>query len=270
MRYSVFMPILIVFIMSFVMIPQVLAIEHPSQELDQLSKQVYDLTKTKQYEKAKEKMDELAKVFTSQVSDKNPDIESLDIMTRTIVQGKRAFASVELDEDRLNWHALQIRLMTDALTHQHQPLWKNYYKTYMEQVNQMISSVSRREGDGFREALERNYQLYATLRPAIAVSQSVNTVEMMDSLYQFLHNKKKDPHSSWEELNGGLTQLKQSAEQLFLTNSRDAYSPVSGSSPLGIIIAVAAMVLSTLTYVGWKKYKGERKVNLPRSIDRHK
>ncbi len=270
MRYPLFMTILIVLIVSYMIFSQAFAIEQPSQELDQLSKQVYDLTKTKQYEKAKEKMDELAKVFTAQVSDKNPDIESLDIMTRTIVQGKRAFAMVELDDDRLNWHALQIRLMTDALTHQHQPLWKNYYKTYMEQVNLMISSVSRREADGFREALEKNYQLYATLRPAVAVSHSISTVEMMDSLYQFLHNKKKNPHSSWEELNGGLTQLKESVEQLFSANSRDAYSPVNGSSPLGIIIAVAAMVLSTLTYVGWKKYKGERRVEEPRFNDQNK
>ncbi|MBO8170733.1 MAG: hypothetical protein H0Z33_02460 [Bacillaceae bacterium] len=266
--------LLMVSIMLFIISP-VHGVDHLSklEELDLISKQVYDFTKIKQYEKAKEKLDVLADKFTAYHNEKEMDIESLEMMSRTIIEGKKAFAATELNEERLNWHALKIRLMIDALTHENQPLWKNYFGTYQEQLNQMGRAAEKKDMAAFKKVLSENHQLYMTLRPSVMVSHSAETTEMMDSLYRFIFSGvKKDP-LSWDELSGGVQQLKHAVQKVFMGEERSTLAPhVIGGSPYVIIFGIAAIVISTLTYVGWRKYRAEkmRMVKDKKTFNRHK
>lgn len=238
------------------------------QKLDQLSEEVYNLTKSQQYDAAKDKLEQLSETFASTYSENKMDIESLEIFTRTIVNGKRAFSTVAIDEDRLLWHALQIRLMIDSFSHRYQPLWKNYYSTYAEQINRLLMFASRQDAQSYNQELEKNHQLYLTLRPAILVNQSVQTIEMFDSLYQFLGTKESKTSASWEEITGGLEQLKQAVQQVFLGADKDtAAMNMAGGSPYVIITGIAAIVITTLTYVAWRKYRGEKGVHTLRLIN---
>lgn len=228
-------------------------------QLDQLSGQVYEFIKAEQYEEAKEKLDELAVLFSGQRTELDLNIEELEMMARTIVSAKRAFSAVQADAGRLHWYALQIRLMCDALSHDHQPLWINYYSLFSKQVDGMSRHAAKQDQALFSNELKQNHQLYLTLRPAILISRSADKAEGLDSLYSFLLTEGQKQGVKWEIILEVLQQLKEHGRQVFQQEEMPTTGyGISAGSPYLIIGGIGIIIIPTLAYVVWRKYKGEK------------
>jgi sporulation protein YpjB len=229
------------------------------QKMDVLSQDVYQLTKEAKYGEAKKKLAELGILFAGTKPPKGLSIEAVNALSDTIVKAKRAFAAVEAEPNRLLWHALQVRLAIDSLTHEKQPLWKNYYNSYQEHINKMMLLSAGRKQAEFSRAFVQNLQLYQTLKPAITVAASSQQLEMLSSLYSFLLQETRKVEYNWDAITNALTELNRLVDAIFIGEDQSTFAPgMPPESPLLIIALFASVVLTSLGYVGWKKYKAEQ------------
>ena len=227
--------------------------------LDRLSQEVVILTEKGQLAAAKGKLDELAEVFTQLGTEKKISIEALELASSTIVQGKRALADTTPDSKEIQWHATRIRILIDAITHSNQPLWKSYHTTYLEQVSKMHHLAGRSQQEDLRKALQQNYQLYITLKPAIALNHSPSTVQMMDSLYYFLSQQSHEQKVQWEAVQQSLEQLRELTGNVFLGKEQNTFSwYMSSNSPMAMISMISFILVTVLSYCAWRMYRGER------------
>jgi sporulation protein YpjB len=229
------------------------------QKMDRLSQEIYQLTKDGKYSEAKKNLAELGVLFSEMKPPKGLSIEAINAISDTIIKAKRAFAAVQAEPNRLLWHALQARLVIDSLTHEKQPLWKNYYNSYQEHINKMMLLTAGRKTAEFSRAFAQNLQLYQTLKPAITVYASSQQVEILYSIYSFLLQETRKAEYNWEAISNALEELNRLVDRLFVGEDRSTFAPgIPPESPILIIALFASIVLTSLGYVGWKKYKAEQ------------
>ncbi|WP_047152605.1 sporulation protein YpjB [Aneurinibacillus tyrosinisolvens] len=229
------------------------------QKMDSLSQDIYLLTKEDKYSEAKKKLAELGVLFAATKPPKGLSIEVLDTITGTIIKAKRAFAAVQPDPNKLVWHALQVRLTIDSLTHEKQPLWKNYYNSYQEHINKMMLLAAGRKQGEFTRAFAQNLQLYQTLKPAITIHASMRETEMLFSMYSFLLQETRKPSYNWEGITNVLEELNKLIDGLFIGKDQSTLAPgVSPESPFLIISLFSSFLLTSLMYVAWRKYRAEK------------
>ncbi|HJV46387.1 MAG TPA: sporulation protein YpjB [Bacillota bacterium] len=231
---------------------------NPSATLDQLSEQLLELTEQGKFAEAKQRLDELSSLYP-QVGAQKLSIEALAIVSETLVNAKRSFAAVRPDKNAMLWSANQVRLLMDALTHPNQPMWKSYHSIYRNQIDKMIAAVDKGDSKSFNNELKDNLNLYNLLRPCFAIHQTPQTIEMMDSLYNFLVKRTQLEQLNGTEVHSSLEQLRQVSDGVFLGKEQNTLSlTLSSNSPITMITIMSSILLSVLTYVGWRMYCGTR------------
>lgn len=229
------------------------------QDLDHLSQEVLELTERGNIAEAKGKLERLADLFTKIGVEKNMSIEALEIASDTLVQGKRVYTDVTPDRKEMLWHATQIRILIDALTHPNQPIWKGYHMTYVEQVSKIIHLAGRKEQSDLSKALQDNIKLYTILKPAFAVNHSASTMEMLDSLYNFLLQQSHESQVKWEAVQQSSQQLQEITGNVFLGKDQNTFSwYISSNSPVAMISLMSFILVTVLTYSAWRMYRGEQ------------
>ena len=226
------------------------------ERMDQLSQEVFSLTKDKKFPEAKSKLEELGQLFASSKPPKGLTIETMDIITETIVKAKQAYASVNIDPNQLLWHALQVRLTMDSLTHTHQPLWKNYYKPYKEHIQKLTIYVSAKKKDEFTRLFLQNIQLYQMLKPAMSVSASPHEMEQLLSIYRFLLQESRKADFNWDQVYMVLNELNRQIDKMFIGKETTTFASVlTPGSPYHTIFLVSSLVILILGYVAYQKYR---------------
>lgn len=229
------------------------------QNLDRLSQEVLRHTEHGEILEAKAKLDELAQGFTQVGFHKKISIEALELASNALVQGKQVYAAVSPDKKEALWHATQIRLFIDALTHPNQPIWRGYHMTYVEQVSKMIHHSQRKEVSDFHTALQEHMQLYVILKPSFAVNHSPSTMQMLDSLYNFLQQQSRQSEVNWLAVQSALEQLREVTGNVFLGKEEFTFAwYISSNSPIAMITLMTMILFTALSYVGWRMYRAQR------------
>ncbi|RKD25736.1 hypothetical protein BEP19_01990 [Ammoniphilus oxalaticus] len=229
------------------------------ETLDRLSQEIVTLVEQEQLAHAKGKLEQLGELFTHIGTERRISIEALELATQTIVQGKKALADVTPDKKEAILRAKQIRILVDALSHPNQPIWKSYHSTYSQQVGEMMNQAGRSRQEGLRKSLQLNYQLYSTLKPAIALNQTPSTIQMMDSIYQFINQQAHGQDVDWEATQNSLQQLQEVTGNLFLGKEQNTLALyMNSNSPIAMISMISLILFTALSYVAWRMYRGTR------------
>lgn len=228
-------------------------------ELDKLAQEALVDTEKGNLEEARTKISKLAQLFPKQTLPVSIRIESLNSVTQSILDAKKIFHSAKPDEDRLLWHATQVRIAVDALHHTHQPMWREYYAAYFKQMQNMLKSSVERDESSLREQFEQNYQLYLVIRPAMSVQVKEADMERIAGSYELIMKGIRSETIEWQDMREALRELSGVMQEAFVGEDKSAIVLFMGpDSPMTLIGTVAAVVTMTLAYVAWKKYAGQQ------------
>ncbi|WP_134698996.1 sporulation protein YpjB [Ammoniphilus sp. YIM 78166] len=262
-KFFLFMITILLMVSTIPMLATAKTAESPQQillkDLDRLSQEALKLTEEGQFEAAKAKLDELAQRFTQVDLNQSVSLKALELASHSMVKGKLAYANASLDKDEALWHATQIRILIDALTHPHQPIWKGFHMTYLQQISKMIHHSEREEADSLDKSLQEHMKLYLILKPAFAVNHNPSTMDKIDSLYGILQQETHQEKVNWGTVETSLDQLKGLTGNLFLGQEDPTFAwYISSNSPVAMITLIGLILLTVLTYVGWRMYMGQR------------
>ncbi|MGO0061036.1 sporulation protein YpjB [Brevibacillus fluminis] len=223
--------------------------------VDKLAEELLALTKKGDMEQARIKIQNLADIFPSQTLPVSIKIESLNAVTQSILAARNVFSAGKADDDKLLWHATQVRVAIDALTHPNQAMWRNYYTSFTSQMQNLLQASVERDAEELRDQFAENYRLFLAIKPAMSVQLPEPEMEKINASYDALIKQVRNETVDWQVVRETLRDLNASISAAFLGDDRHAISDWLDTRSLVMLSAsIGTLVSITLAYVAWRKY----------------
>lgn len=226
--------------------------------LDQIATEFFTYAKKGDLEGAQQRIIQLAEKFPNQQLTYPIRIESLNAVTQSILAAKKSFASANASEQQLLWHATQVRVAIDALTHEHQPMWRSYYPSFVTQVQNLQQSAVERNFHQFREQFDENYRLFLAIKPGMSIQLPEDQLDSISAAYDMISKEMRNTHMDWQLVREALRDLNGSIQSAFVGDEENTFARLMmrPDSPLAILLSISVALVAALAYVAWKKYNG--------------
>ncbi|MEJ8544839.1 sporulation protein YpjB [Brevibacillus borstelensis] len=238
-------------------------VERPAEKeqlaaLDDIAHHLLDAARKGDLESAQRQIRMLADQFPHLKLPETLRIESLNAVTQSILAARNNLNNSEVSEQQLLWHATRVRVVVDALTHEHQPMWRGYYTSVAAQLQDLLEAAVKRDYVHFREQFEENSRLYHVIRPAMTIHLPESQLKKIDTAYDAISKDLRNSKIEWNQIRSSLRELQTSMQEAFIGEDKSTIAYLIGSeSPFGMIFSIVAAVVMALAYVAWKKYQGQ-------------
>jgi sporulation protein YpjB len=240
--------------------------EKPSssmEKLDEISDEALLMVKYEKYDDAKKLLEYFSNQFTSLTgNDRALTLEQLRIMTTSHDEAMEAAVSPNMKyEERLN-KLTTFRLVIDAIATNHQPLWTGMEDQILTTLHQVKVAAYNGDKAKFNTNLNSFLSLYNVIYPSMKIDVPATDIQELDARINFVDDYRSQivgNKENMKELNGLESELK----KLFSDMSEDQADP----SLWWVIISTGSIIIMTLSYVGWRKYKGDKEMKKNRSRD---
>lgn len=231
-------------------------------KINELSNHVLQLGKQKKYEEAKQVIGNFSNLFLKNAFEQGLTIEEIKMIIYSYEQAESALTSITMsDKDRLN-KLLQFRLTVNAVTNKHQPLWLDTEKLVIEPLTKAIHANKQGNSNQFHMQLNEFLANYEIIRPSLVISLPEHEAERYDSYVKYIEHVRNNI-SELNEKNKQLREIEKEFKLLFQQHKQSNVEP----ELLGLIYIIGSFIAITLIYVGWRKYKGERRKKQMKNFD---
>lgn len=245
--------LLIVFILMVGLPSETLAKEaHSWGELDQVAGQMLQFTKQEKIDEAKR----LTSVFADGLNaysfeDQVWSMSSLRTLVTTFEHADHALTSTEMSDAERSRLVTSFRLTVDSFLENENPLWNQVELPLMDALDRLDQAISSNDQTEFNRELNEYRSIYAMVRPAIQITVDDDQVQTLDGFNHFFLNSSLTD----QELEDHVHEMRQSYQMLFQTNGKDEADPMI----YWVMFTIGAPVILSLSYVGFRKYKAEKR-----------
>lgn len=220
-----------------------------------LAEQIVVYVEKGKYLEAREQLHQLSQQFArSDLSKKHLKLEVIHILSHELIQMEQKLNQVVISNpEEVKRNAIRLKLAFDAVSHQHQPLWKQYYQSFQKQVTRFKQAYDKKEAHKMDQSIQMIVSEYRLIRSALIISKNKEAITKLDSLIRFME-KQKDPRLQKE----GIQRWEEIIHPLFFGSDRDvvaAYRPYIGSGIIWVISWLVFWITMVFVYVGWRKYQ---------------
>jgi sporulation protein YpjB len=233
---------------------------HEMLELvNKLATDIYEATNREDYITARKSLEELSKWVMQIDYSEVTSVEGMGAFVDSVNEGREIFVAVRFDPQKALLSIAKIRFAADALIHPNQPLWLNYYSVLKEDITQLQDAKNRKHVNDAKEYTKRLKMHYELIRPAVLISRPVEMVDKMDSILKFIQKQVSSELTLQNNANSGIDHLKFALDELFFKDKTTLGPLYAVSTPLSILMGIASIIVSVLSFVAWKKFNGARR-----------
>lgn len=244
-------------IMMLILAPiTILANHHISsiEKLEQISDEALQMVKSSRYEEAKKLLEYFSDQFIAYTMENHGfSIDETRIVTLANNEAIEAVANGTMNHDERINRVTKFRLVMDAVSSTNQPLWTEMEGPIMSVFGGMKEAAISGNTEQFHSHLNSFLALYEVIYPSMKLDMPVQTIQKIDARIHYIDEYRpqvlKDKASQQE-----LETLENDLKNLFEQMSEDEADP----SLWWVIITTGSIIIVTLSYVGWRKYKGDK------------
>lgn len=226
------------------------------QQVNQIAEEVFFLVQKNEFEASRKQLNQLSSYFLSLETGNYVDrVEQAQILIDAIIQAKESLNAVKLDPDQAHKKVLRMRLALDAVSHKKQPLWLNYYPTIVNTMDELMYAVKEKNRDAFYYHLNSLAEEYEFVRPSLVISHQLGITEKLDSQIKYIMNQRQNVWDNQERALNLLESLDKDWKVAFFQKNEQ-----SSQSFIFLMVGVGTLICSVLSYVAWRKYKGEKEI----------
>lgn len=235
----------------------------PMEKLDDISDEALQMVKYQRYDDAKKLLDYFSDQFNSISSkDKPLSMDELRIVMTSRDEAVEAAVSTSMKyEERMN-KLTKFRLVIDALATSHQPLWTAMEDQVMSAFQQVKQAAYNGDTSHFHSNFNHFLSLYNIIYPSMKLDVPVESIQKIDAKINYIDEYRTqivtNPKSQVE-----LDHLETDLKSIFENIDQDQADP----SIWWVIISTGSIIIMTLSYVGWRKYLGEKEMSKDHSRD---
>jgi Sporulation protein YpjB (SpoYpjB). len=229
--------------------------EEPSSlsDLDRLADQAMQLANSGRYKETEALMVSIGERVNRIILESGsltPDEQR--ILYLSYGDAKQALENEALNEEAKRLALTKFRLAVDALLTEYAPMWRELEDPVLDAFRTLKKAVANADGERFEEGKTRLMMFYDTVYPSVVidlpwekVSEVVAGIESLErSSFRYWEGER------WKELE----RIEMNLASLFDEAKEDEADP----SLWWVIVSTGGIIISTLTYVAWRKYRGER------------
>jgi sporulation protein YpjB len=251
-----FLSVFLAIFMIFPLYASAKEISSPLTELDQISDDALQMVKLNRFEDAKKLLEYFSKQFVTLTSNGQQfSMDELRIVTISHNDALEAVTSESLEQpERIN-RLTKFRLVIDAVSSTHQPLWTEMEGPIMSTFQQVQEAATNKDNVGFHENFNSFLVLYDMVYPSIKIDIPATRVQALDARINFIDEYRPqvlEQATSQKELQA----LESDLRSIFDDMTEDEADP----SLWWVIISTGSIIIMTLSYVGWKKYRGDKEI----------
>ncbi|WP_071395576.1 sporulation protein YpjB [Bacillus tuaregi] len=233
----------------------------PIDQLNALSDEALQLTKSQRYEDAKKILEAFSDKFSSVTIKENTfTMDELRIVTIAHNEAIEATTNVTMNPDERINRVTKFRLVIDAISSTKHPLWTKMEEPILAVFDEVKEAAFNGNRDVFHHNLDAFLSLYEIINPSMKLDVSTERFQRLDTRVHFIDRYRQDI----------LTQQNSMKELLILETELqgifdDLQADEADPSLWWVIISTGSIIIATLSYVGWRKYMGEKEKSKNRS-----
>lgn len=230
-----------------------IATSNPSTNLDAFNvymDKALQLAKTQQYEEAFHVVSYLDKQLVDQTM--NYPLADKNFISILFSEINRLSDDPVSYHDEIIHQLTKARLYTDSLNDSNKPLWKNYDKLVFLTLDQLKESAGNKNSETYQKEVNTLIKVYDLLSPSMVKQVEMERINKLDSSIQQLDINRNQLLLT-DELEEALEVIQADLQYVFYGLETDEADP----SLWWVIFTTGSIIISTLSYVGFRKYKAE-------------
>jgi sporulation protein YpjB len=233
---------------------------NPFQRLTDLANRIYQDISENQLETATNDLANFKKVWETL---SNKDVEISPVAIRTIKASEEKLSrSVKLEnnEKELNETSVEFQLAVDALVNSEHPLWMGMKDKVIGAFSKVEQDVKADDDQSFQVHLNQFIDLYQMVYPSMTIDIKPDVLKKLDSKMNHIINHRMTIVQDKENHLSHLKATQEELEQLF-GGTEETSGLIQHPKLFPPSLFIGGLVVLTLLYVVWRKYKGEDKPN---------
>ncbi|ENQ3104665.1 sporulation protein YpjB [Bacillus sp. 491mf] len=222
-------------------------------EITELLDDSLQLVKQEEYDKATQLLTYFSKQFLTIDQKKKIAPEHIRVISLAYDKALQSLERQGINKQIKIDDVLALRLVMDAEVSKYQPLWVEREENVMSTFGKIENAMQKEEHDHFQEALNVFLHEFDIIYPSLMVDLSEEELQRVNSHLSYLDEFR---YMMIQNKNGQ-TQvkiIKDDLTKIFRTAKKDEVD----SSLIWFMTVTGGIIIFTLTYVGWRKYKGEK------------
>lgn len=231
------------------------------ENLDNISDEALQMVKYQRYDDAKKLLDYFTDQFPKLSSRERPlTLDQLRIVNVSRNEAVEATVSPTMKyEERLN-RVTKFRLVIDALASTKRPLWTGMEDQIMTAFNHVKEDAAKNNAAQFNSHFNSFLSLYNMIYPSMKIDMPAETIQQLDARINFVNDYRMQIISN-KDKGGELSSIGTELQRIFDNVDQDQTDP----SLWWVIISTGSIIIMTLSYVGFRKYQGDKKIKKNRS-----
>ncbi|MDZ5473242.1 sporulation protein YpjB [Bacillus sp. 31A1R] len=234
---------------------------HASQEsaidkLELISDEALQMVKSSRYEDAKKLLDYFSEQFLTYTMDDRPfSMDELRIVTVAHNDAVEATTDANMSHNERVNRVTKFRLVMDAITSSHQPMWTEMEGPILTVFGGLKEAAVNGDNEDFHSKLNSFLSMYDVIYPSLKLDIAADRIQKLDARINFIDHYRPrvlTEASSQKELEI----LESDLKNIFDEMTEDDADP----SLWWVIISTGSIIIVTLSYVGWRKYKGDKEI----------
>ncbi len=224
----------------------------PIDKLNSISDEALQMVRSSRYDDAHKLLLYFSEEFISM--DQRPfSMDELRIVTVAHNEALEATANESLEHSEVVNKVTKFRLVMDAINTGGQPLWTEMEGQVLMVFGGVKEAVKSGHSERFHEQLNSFLTLYQMIYPSLKLDIRSEKVQRLDTKINYIdHYRPKilSEESSMKDLDSIESDLK----SIFEGMTEDEADP----SLWWVIFTTGSIIVATLSYVGFRKYAGEK------------
>lgn len=187
------------------------------------------------------------------IHDNTFSMDEVRVITTTYEEAQLALNSSTLSHSDRIKAVTKFRLVVDAVKSEHQPLWAEMEYSVMATFMSLKEAVNARDNTTFQHELNTFLGKYEMIHPSIRLDLQTEQSERIDHYVTFMDNYRKEILEH-ESRMAHMEVMEDELIRMFKQMKEDDADP----SLIWVMISTGSIIIVTLSYVAWRKYKGDK------------
>lgn len=232
-------------------------------KLDSISDDAFQMVKNQRYAEAQKLLNYFSEQFDGISSDRfHLSLDEARIITVSHDEALEALASpAAAHQERLN-KVTRFRLVMDALATSSEPLWIEMEDRVMSTFAKAKSSAYEGNPETYHMNVNSFLSLYNLIYPSMKIDRSAEDIQRLDAKVGFLEDFQPSGSPAKAEKEE-FEALESSLQAIFDGAEEDEADP----SLWWVISSTGSIIILTLSYVGWRRFKADTEQARKRSTE---
>lgn len=226
----------------------------PLKQIDDVADEILQLTKMNHYNEAKLLLQSFSKEISSLAKKQNLfSMDEVKVLSLAQRQALKSVASTNTLSEEKWKDVMAFRLVVDALNSKYQPLWTNMKQPILTAFNSAKDAAKNGEFDQFQANLNTFLSDFSIIEPSLTVDLPNHQLEKLNAKISFM-DKYRGSIVQNPSQQAQMEALGNDLQKVFDDMSKDETDP----SLWWVIFTTGSIIIFTLSYVGWRKYSGQK------------